>query len=105
MITLAVSNGGSDYVELTLEDNNGEDLSTSDIRLTLVPIDGSPPDRDSDQWQTPSVKEFPEDGTAEVSLFVDESTFPLGQYWAWALVNDIPTRVFVRARNEIIRLI
>lgn len=101
MRTIYVTNDRKDYAEGLLTDTKGHDLSTATIRA------GVSPDREVQPttWRTASLLEYPTQGTVLVSLLLDETTAPPGDWWLWADVVDNPTSQPVLASNDVIRTV
>lgn len=101
MRNIYVTGGRKDFVDGTLTDRLGGDLTSATIRVGLSTDREVPPT----VWYAPSTVTYPQDGTATVSLLVDETNAPAGTYWLWSDVVDNPTSQPVVASNQQIRTI
>ena len=97
--TITVTGGRKDYAVLTLTDSLGHDLSTATIRMGVTPTLGVGPA----QWDPPDLAEYPQPGTAVLSLLLDSTRAPAGTYWLVADVVDNPTSQPVYATTSQVR--
>jgi hypothetical protein len=84
-------------------EQTGHSLQAVTIKACLVDsATAEPPPRESVLWLTPTIElsPVPHDNQAKIKLFVDESVYPVGSYYMWALPFDSPTRVPVKASDD-----
>lgn len=101
MRTIYVTGGRKDYARMTLDDDLGHDLETATIRLGVSASSTTPPT----EWFPPDLESYPNAGTAVLSLLLDSTRAPVGDWYLWADVVDSPTTQPVCADNTPIRTI
>src|SRR5690349_9656198 len=82
-VRIRITGGYSAYVSGILTDVNGEDLSTTTLKLGLYAEGAEPGTQVSSAWKAPSVTTYPAVGKAKVSLLVSEGDYPVGKYRLW----------------------
>lgn len=101
MTTIYVTGGRSDYAVVTLSDARSANLAGATIRLGLSVSERVLPT----EWHDPDLAVFPPDGTAVLSLLLDDTNTSPGQYRIWLDVVDNPTSQPVCATNDIVRVL
>lgn len=99
MRTIYVSSGRKDYARMTLTDDLGGDLAPATIRMGVSASTTVQPTT----WYTPDLETYPSPGKAVLSLLLDSTRAPAGDWYLWADVVDSPTTQPVCATNMKIR--